>query len=150
MALGFNSRSYILHFWYSLLIIRNHMFLWVNLTVLRCVFTHNVIVDVIAPSLEYPIISIPICLLITLNLCMHYYYAITIPPGFVDDPPRDSGNSLLSRKPNLDKGEKTMIRGASWSEKGVKITPASTTECDICKKLRPEVSLLLFLRIMPN
>ena len=66
---------------------------------------------------------------------MHYYYAITTTtsPGFkfVDDPPRDSGNSLLARKPNLDKEEKTMIRGTSWSEKGVNITPAATTECDV-------------------
>ena len=115
-------------------------------------FTHDAIVDVIAPSLSYPIISIPICLLITLNLSMHYFYAITVSPGFLDDPPRDSGNSLLwARKQNLDtKGKKTMMRGASWSEKGVKITPASTAECRKCKKPRPEVSFIIILRVMPN
>ena len=105
-------------------------------------FTHDAIDDVIAPRLSYPIISIPICLLFTLNLYMHYFYAVTISPGFLDDSPRDSGNSLLwAQKPNLDKGGKTMTRGASWSEKGVKITPASTAECQKCEMVRPEVSL---------
>lgn len=113
---------------------------------LRRNFTHTAIVDVIAPSLSYPIISIPICLLITLNLCMHYLYVITVSPGFLDDPPHDSGNNFLWVG-NWDKGKKTMmprIRGTSWSEKGVKITPASKTKCQKCKKFRPEVSLIFF------
>jgi len=97
--------------------------------------------DVIAPSLSYPILSANIYFLIVLNLCMHYFYAMTTSPGFLDDPPRDSGNSFLwARKPNSDKGEKKMIRAADWSEKGVKITPASTTKCEKCEKLRPERS----------
>lgn len=107
-------------------------------------FLHDAIDGVIAPSLSYPIISIPICLLVTLNLYMHYFYAVTISPGFLDDPPRDSVNSFLwARKSSLDKGENTMIQGASRSEKGVKITPASTAECQKCEKLRPEVNLLI-------
>ena len=161
MADGNNSRPYMPHSWFHLHITRNHMFLWVYIW--RSLdafvyFTHDAmqIVDVIAPGLSYPIISIPICLLIALNLCMHYFYAITISPGFLDDPPRDTGNSFLwAQKPSLDsdtKEKKTMIRGASWSEKGVKITPASMAECQKCKKLRPEVSLIpfLFLRVMLN
>lgn len=111
----------------------------------ECVFTHDVIVDVIAPTLSYPIISIPICVLVALNVCMHYFYAITISPGFLDDPARDSGKSFLwARKTNVDTKGKKMIRGASWSEKGVKITPASTAKCLKCEKLRPEVSLIIF------
>ncbi|KAJ7337032.1 hypothetical protein DFH08DRAFT_282705 [Mycena albidolilacea] len=43
--------------------------------------------DVIIPSLMWPLISGPICVLIALNLWMHYFYAITVPPGFADDPP---------------------------------------------------------------
>ena len=109
-------------------------------------FSHDAILpvdDVIAPRLSYPIISIPLCLLVTMNLFMHYFYAVTISPGFLDDPPHDSANNFLwARKPNLDKEEKTMIRGASWSEKGVKITPASAAQCQKCEKLRPEVRLV--------
>ena len=98
------------------------------------------IVDVIAPSLPYPIISIPVCLLITLNLYMHYFYAITVPPGFLDDPPRDPPNSFLWARKVKDKGKQRMISGVRWSAKGTKITPASTTKCRKCSKFRPEVS----------
>ena len=140
-----NRRPSIHRFWFLLLVSRNCMFLWVYLTVLRYVFTHDAVDDVIAPGLPYPFITIPICLLITLNLYMHYFYAVTISPGFLDDPPRDSGNNLLwVQKPNLDKEKKTMARGASWSENGVKITPASMGQCQKCNKLRPEVSLIWF------
>ena len=106
---------------------------------------HAATVDVIAPGLPFPYISIPICFLILLNLCMHYYYAVTVSPGFLDEAPRYFENG--SRKPNfkLDKAKKTMERGASlnsgWSERGVKITSASLTECKKCKKVRPEVSV---------
>jgi palmitoyltransferase len=103
------------------------------------------IVEVIAPSLPFPIISIPICLLITLNLYMHYFYAITVPPGFLDDPPRDPPrNSFLWARKVKDKGKQRMISGVRWSAKGnTKITPAYTTKCRKCSKFRPEVSLLL-------
>ena len=104
-----------------------------------------ILVDVIAPSLPYPYISIPICILIVLNLCMHYFYAITTTSGIHDDPPRESRDIFLwSQKPNLEKENKATVRGASWSEKGVKITPAHATECQKCKTLRPEVKLKTF------
>ena len=48
-------------------------------------------VDVIAPDLSYPIISLPICTLIALNLLMHYFYVCTVPPGFAEDPPQEPG-----------------------------------------------------------
>ena len=90
----------------------------------------NNIVDVIAPSL--PIISIPICLLVLLNLCMQYFYALTVSPGFVDKPPP------------VDYKKRSMIRSASWSEKGVNIVPAYLNECRRigCKQVRPDVSPL--------
>ena len=103
------------------------------------------IVDVIAPNLSFPIISIPICLLITLNLYMHYFYAITVPPGFLDDPPRDPPNSIFWARKLKDKGKQRMmtISGVRWSAKGTtKITPASTTKCRKCSKFRPEVSVI--------
>jgi palmitoyltransferase len=104
--------------------------------------TCNINIDgVIAPSLSFPIISIPICLLITLNLFMHYFYAITVSPGFLDDPPRDPPNSFLWARKAKDKGKQRMISGVRWSAKGTtKITPASTTKCRKCSKFRPEVS----------
>ena len=78
---------------------------------------------------------------------MHYFYAVTISPGFLDDPPpHDSANSsfkfLWARKPDLNKEEKTMIRGASRSENDVNIRPAATAQCKKCEKLRPEVRLI--------
>jgi palmitoyltransferase len=86
------------------------------------------------------------CLLVTLNLYMHYFYAVTISPGFLDDPPRDPVNSFLwARKPKLEKGEGTKIREASQSKNGVTIIPASMAQCKKCNKMRPEVSLVLFL-----
>jgi hypothetical protein len=127
---------------------RNLLFRWVYLTIsrMRFLYTHDaIIVDVVAPSLPYHNISMPICLLVLLNLCMHYFYVINTPPGFVDKPPPDSGYSLLwPQKPDLDKGKKTTVRSTSWSEKGINITPASTNECHKCKKVRPEVSLIFF------
>ena len=82
------------------------------------------IVDVIASSLSFPIISIPTCLLITLNLYMHYFYAITVSPGFLDDPPRDPPNSIFWARNLKDKGKQRMmtISGVRWS---VKIQPKS-------------------------
>ena len=104
-------------------------------------FTQFSIVDVIAPSLPFSIISIPICLLIALNLCMHYFYAITVSPGFLEDPPRDPGNGFLWAQKAKDKGKQRMLTGGvRWSVKGAKITPASTTKCWKCRALRPEVS----------
>ena len=106
-------------------------------------------VDVIAPSLSFPIISIPVCLLIALNLHMHYFYAITVPPGFLEDPPRDPVNSFLWARKVRDKGKQRMLTGGvRWSAKGSKITPASTTRCWKCKSLRPEVSFQ-FLQVIP-
>ena len=79
------------------------------------------IVDVIASSLSFPIISI---LLITLNLYMHYFYAITVSPGFLDDPPRDPPNSIFWVRKLKDKGKQRMmmISGVRWS---VKVQPKS-------------------------
>ena len=117
-----------------------------ELTVVIGIFTHCAIDDVIAPTLSYPIISIPICLLITLNLYMHYYYAMTIPPGFLDGPPPEPVNSFLwARKVNDDKGRQAMSpRGSTWWDRGVRITPGCPTECPKCDKFRPEVGLIPF------
>ncbi|PPQ80293.1 hypothetical protein CVT25_003690 [Psilocybe cyanescens] len=95
--------------------------------------------DVIAPDLSYPIITIPICILIALNLLTHYYYVVTVSPGFVDDPPREPGTGILWARKGTKKGKQRVLTGGvRWSTRGVKITPASHTKCWKCKKTRPE------------
>ncbi|KAF8910477.1 DHHC palmitoyltransferase-domain-containing protein [Gymnopilus junonius] len=95
--------------------------------------------DVITPTLSYPIFSIPICVLIALNLVMHYYYVITVPPGFVNDPPREEGRSILWATKLSKKGKlRSMTGGVRWTSRGVKITPALSTKCLKCKITRPE------------
>ncbi|KAG8766627.1 hypothetical protein FRC15_006212 [Serendipita sp. 397] len=47
--------------------------------------------DIIAPKLPFRIITTPICALIAFNTLAHYYWAITISPGFADDDVRLSG-----------------------------------------------------------
>ena len=90
-------------------------------------------VDVIAPNIPLPIFSIPVPLLVTLNLCMHYFYAITVPPGFLDDPPRDPQNtSFLWARRVKDKGKQKM----TGVRKGIKITSASTTQMSEMRKVQ--------------
>ncbi|KDR68556.1 hypothetical protein GALMADRAFT_78342 [Galerina marginata CBS 339.88] len=96
--------------------------------------------DVIAPTLSFPILTIPICILIALNLLMHYYYVVTVPPGFIEDPPREPGTGLFwAQKTSTKKGkQKALTGGVRWTSRGVKITPATTTKCQRCNKTRPE------------
>lgn len=102
-------------------------------------------VDVIAPGLSYPLISVPTCLLIAFNLLGHYYHAVTVPPGFIDEPPREPGTGLMWAKKKGDgkgKGKQRVLTrgtGVRWSTRGVKITPALYTKCWKCNKPRPEV-----------
>ncbi|PPQ66674.1 hypothetical protein CVT24_008827 [Panaeolus cyanescens] len=102
--------------------------------------------EVIAPTLSYPIISIPICILIALNLYMHYFYVITVKPGFIDDSHspsthynhrRSSSSSILWAAKKSKSSKPKLTRGVNWTS-GVKITPASTTVCRKCQKVRPE------------
>lgn len=102
-------------------------------------------VDVIAPELSFPLFTIPICILIATNLIMHYYYVVTVPPGFVDDPPREAGTGLLWAKRGSGKGkQKALTGGVRWTSRGVKVTPASYTNCLKCKQRRPEVRSILW------
>ncbi|KAJ7218253.1 zf-DHHC-domain-containing protein [Mycena haematopus] len=97
--------------------------------------------DVIMPSLMWPLISGPICVLIALNLWMHYFYVITVPPGFAEDPPTDlakdnSQNSILwaSRK---SPRSRELTGGVRWSSEIV-ITRAAVTKCRKCGQQKPE------------
>ncbi|KAF9479632.1 zf-DHHC-domain-containing protein [Pholiota conissans] len=94
--------------------------------------------DVIAPNLSYPYISIPICILIALNLFMHYFYVVTVKPGFIGEPPVEPGTSFLwAQKPGKGK-QKALTGGVRWTSKGVRITPAGYTKCVKCASTRPE------------
>ncbi|KAJ7587347.1 DHHC palmitoyltransferase-domain-containing protein, partial [Mycena floridula] len=90
--------------------------------------------DIIMPHLSFPWLSTPLCLLIAFNLHMHYYYVCTVPPGFVTDPPRQPGSSLLWAKP---KEKNRLTSGVRWSGE-VCITEARTTKCRKCSQTKPE------------
>jgi palmitoyltransferase len=111
--------------------------------------------DVVAPTLSYPFLSLPICVLIAINLFGHYYYVITVPPGFIDDGPREPGSShtanswLWAKKTSANgKGrhQRVLTGGVRWSARGVKITPAAQTKCNKCGRMRPEVCIFVFIR----
>lgn len=111
-------------------------------------------VDVIAPTLSYPFLTLPICVLIAINLFGHYYYVITVPPGFIDDGPREPGANhttaaswLWAKKTSANgKGrhQRVLTGGVRWSARGVKITPAALTKCNKCARMRPEVCAFRF------
>ena len=94
----------------------------------------SLLVDVIAPDLSYPIISLPACLLIALNLLMHYFHVCTVPPGFVEDPPREPGSSLLWAR----RKDREPTVGVRWSTV-VHVTKAEVTQCTKCGQTKPEV-----------
>ncbi|KAJ7472633.1 hypothetical protein FB451DRAFT_1367550 [Mycena latifolia] len=48
------------------------------------------------PSLRWPLLSGPLCVLIAANLWGHYY-VVTVPPGFADEPPRAAGTGVPAR-----------------------------------------------------
>ncbi|KAJ7500311.1 DHHC palmitoyltransferase-domain-containing protein [Mycena galericulata] len=91
--------------------------------------------DVVMPSLRWPLITAPICVLIALNLLMHYYYAVTVSPGFVEDPPREPRDSVFwasKRRPRQGG-----LTGVRWSNELV-ITRATVTKCRKCGQSKPE------------
>ncbi len=95
-------------------------------------------VDVVLPGLQWPLISWPLCIIIALNLHMHYFYVCTVPPGFVEDPPRGVPESFLwAKKPQR---KRALTSGVNWSSgDSVKITKAEPSKCRKCGT-RPEVS----------
>ncbi|KJA16200.1 hypothetical protein HYPSUDRAFT_47637, partial [Hypholoma sublateritium FD-334 SS-4] len=89
--------------------------------------------DVIAPDLSFPLLSVPLCVLIATNLFAHYYYVVTVSPGFVGESPREPGTSFLWAKKR-----KPLTSGVRWSSRGLKITQATSTKCVKCANTRPE------------
>ncbi|KAJ7472609.1 zf-DHHC-domain-containing protein, partial [Mycena latifolia] len=89
--------------------------------------------DCIMPSLRWPCSRAQLCVLIAANLWGHYYYVVTVSPGFADEPPRVPGTGLLwaVKKPS---GTGT---GARWTEELV-VTRAAVTKCRRCGQQKPE------------
>jgi palmitoyltransferase len=104
-------------------------------------------VEVVQPTLNYPWITTPICMLIAINLLSHYYYVCTVSPGFVDEPPRRSSRSISWAKKRRTGGGRALTSntsdhvGVRWSD-DVNITKATTSKCRRCGVVRPEVSFL--------
>ncbi|KIY66742.1 zf-DHHC-domain-containing protein [Cylindrobasidium torrendii FP15055 ss-10] len=73
--------------------------------------------DVVAATLRWKLLSWPICLLVAANMVMHYWWACTVPPGFVGEDERP-----LS------------IRTGRYFD----VTPATITTCSKCLSQRPE------------
>ncbi|KAI0760968.1 zf-DHHC-domain-containing protein [Trametes elegans] len=94
--------------------------------------------EVIQPSLPWPWLTTPACILIALNLFAHYYYVCTISPGFVSDPPRASGTGWSwARKRDASRGRQ--LTGVRWSE-DLRVTRAAVSKCRKCGEMRPERS----------
>ena len=94
-------------------------------------------VEVILPSLRWPLLSAPLCVLIATNMFAHYYYVCTVPPGFVSDAPRPRGSGLLWAKKRRSARNRALT-GVRWTEE-LNVTKASISKCKRCGEIRPEV-----------
>ncbi|EIM86060.1 zf-DHHC-domain-containing protein [Stereum hirsutum FP-91666 SS1] len=110
---------------------------FVGLAVILIVAGTVSFLNIVLPSLPWPLLTAPPCLIIILNMFGHYYYVCTVPPGYVDDPPQTHvDNSLLWARRSIG----TPVRpqnGVRWSSE-VNITKASTTRCTKCNQIKPE------------
>lgn len=96
-------------------------------------------VEVVLPSLRWPWLSWPLCILIATNMFMHYYYVCTVPPGFVGSSPATRRHSFLWAK-RRQTAKNRALTGVRWSE-DVTLTKALLTKCKRCGEMRPEVSI---------
>ncbi|GAW00024.1 zf-DHHC-domain-containing protein [Lentinula edodes] len=90
--------------------------------------------DVVMPSLAYPWLGGPICLLIAFNLLVHYYLVVTTNPGFVEDLPRGAGKGFLWATPRNMSKERPLTEGKVWTAKTREVPSLSDMQ-----SLRPEV-----------
>ncbi|KAF8316764.1 zf-DHHC-domain-containing protein [Clavulina sp. PMI_390] len=89
----------------------------------------------IGTTLAYPLLTIPLCLLVATNLLGQYYLAITVPPGFISD----STAETLHEGSSIFWAKRAPHSGASWSERRLAsdITK-SPNHCRKCQIIRPE------------
>ncbi|GJE89925.1 hypothetical protein PsYK624_060370 [Phanerochaete sordida] len=92
--------------------------------------------EVILPTLRWPWLATPVCLLIAVNMFMHYYYVCTVRPGFVTDPPVQSDSGWLWAKRRKQSRSRPPT-GVRWSEE-LHMTKPSLTKCKRCGEMRPE------------
>ncbi|KAF8843788.1 zf-DHHC-domain-containing protein [Paxillus ammoniavirescens] len=92
---------------------------------------------VVQPGLPLPWLSSPPCMLIAINLFMHYYYVCTVRPGYIDEPPRFPGTSFLWASPSRPRRQLT-ASGVRWSSPELEIVRANITCCKRCGEMRPE------------
>ncbi|KAJ3931040.1 MAG: DHHC palmitoyltransferase-domain-containing protein [Lentinula lateritia] len=95
--------------------------------------------DVVMPSLAYPWLGGPICLLIAFNLLVHYYLVVTTNPGFVEDLPQVAGKGFLWATPRNMSKERPLMEGVRWSTE-LNVTKAELTKCRKCGQQKPERS----------
>lgn len=95
-------------------------------------------VEVLAPRIGYPLLTIPVCVLIAVNLVMHYFYSITVRPGFVNN---DREVLFAPSKERVVDPFFWAARKDSKDGRSLKVTPAEYTKCSKCNKQRPEVSM---------
>ncbi|KAF9243377.1 DHHC palmitoyltransferase-domain-containing protein [Melanogaster broomeanus] len=92
---------------------------------------------VVQPGFQFPWLSTPPCILLAVNLVMHYYYVCTVPPGFVDDPPRHSGSNFMWASPSRPQ-RPLRTSGVRWTSPEIEIVRAHITRCKRCGQMRPE------------
>ncbi|KAL1721518.1 DHHC palmitoyltransferase-domain-containing protein [Schizophyllum commune] len=86
--------------------------------------------DVVLPTLSAPVITIPLCTLLVVNMMGNYYWACFMPPGVV-------GDEVARRRPWLYARKK---RGDPVMRRNFAVTTARCTMCKRCRKNRPERS----------
>nr|GAT46352.1 Zf-DHHC-domain-containing protein [Mycena chlorophos] len=103
--------------------------------------------SILWPTLPFPLLTTPLCVLIALNMHGHYFLAIRVPPGFVDpgQPPPSANASLLPAAPTRRAGRiedsavmwATPMRGHNGAKKAT-MSKATLTKCRRCAVNRPE------------
>ncbi|KAF7302922.1 Palmitoyltransferase [Mycena kentingensis (nom. inval.)] len=106
-----------------------------------CFFT------ILLPTLPFPILTTPLCVLIALNLHGHYFYVTRVRPGFVDPSaplPTDLAPPIrpLEIRPGRIEDSRVL-----WANRGAfdasphgkaPMTRATVTKCRRCGVIRPE------------
>ena len=89
--------------------------------------------------LRWQILSLPLNLLIAVNLLAQYYLACAVKPGFVDEPASVEGDGWAWARKRAGSGGSS---GVQWSH-DLNMTRANVTRCRKCKLLRPDVCVPL-------
>ncbi|KAF7288911.1 Palmitoyltransferase [Mycena indigotica] len=103
-----------------------------------CFFT------ILLPTLSYPLLTTPLCILIALNMHGHYFLVTRVRPGFVGPPPPPPvGISPTQQPQSRGRIEDSAFLWAlpphaNTSGGEARVTRAATTRCKRCAVIRPE------------